>query len=136
MKNLSKFEDFVNEGSLKGSKGHREFQMSSMTTGIRESSVFLNERDGKIEVKVSAWSGGSDGFKVPMPAKMDQLSKEIRASYRTNDPEVVKRGEEAHEEMDNLKETIQAEIFDAVVKELEAVDAKIEKAIMSILKKY
>lgn len=133
MKKLSKFEDFVNEGSLKGSKGHREFQMSSMTTGIKESGVYLFTRDGKIEVRVSAWSGGSDGFKVPMPAKMDQLSKEIRASYRTNDPEVRER---ALEEMDNLKESIQAEIFDAVVKELEAVDAKIEKAIMSILKKY
>ncbi len=137
MKNISKFEDFVNEGSVKGSKGFREFQMNSLTTGFRESNIYLEQgRDGKMTVKISAYSGGSDGFKVPIPAKLAKLDQDVVSAYRTSDPEVVKRGEEAEEERYNLKTDIQAEIFDAVSKELEALDSKIEKTVAAILKKY
>jgi hypothetical protein len=137
MKNLSKFEDFVNEGSIKGNKGYREFQMDSISAGLRESNIYLNrEVNGKMTVKISAYSGGSDGFKVQTPSKLEKLTQEIFAAYRTEDLEVVKRGEKAEMEREDLIQAMQAEIFDAAAKELETADRNIEKAIASILKKY
>lgn len=137
MKNISKFEDFVNEGSIKGNKGSREFQLDSLSAGFRESNIYLNrEANGKMTVRISAYSGGSDGFKVQTPDKLEKLTQEIFAAYRTDDPEVVKRGEKAEMEREDLMRAMQAEIFDAVTKELSAADGKIETVIKSILKKY
>lgn len=135
MKNLQKFEDFVNEGSITGGK-YREFQMDSITAGFRQSNIYLQEGNGKLKIKISAYSGGSDGFSVQVPAKLEQLTKDIHAALRSSDPEIVDKGEKAENEKYNLIESMQAEIFDAVAKELQAADAKIEKAVMTILKKY
>jgi hypothetical protein len=126
----------VNEGKISGGR-FPEFQMTSITAGIRQSDIYINqEGQGKMTIKIGAYSGGSDGFKVSTPAKLEELTKAIFAGFRTKDAEVLTKAEDAEIERYDMKQKMQSEFFDFVAKELEAVDKKIEAGVMSILKKY
>jgi hypothetical protein len=129
----------VNEGALTG--GVRGgYQMDSMNNGLSADSVFVStDRFGAkntMNIKISAYSGGSDGIDLPMPKKLAELNDKVREGFSTKDPEAVKVAEEADKEKHDMLIDIQREIFTAVAKELDALDKSVAKIVEDIVKKY
>jgi hypothetical protein len=129
----------VNEGKLTG--GVRgSYQLDNMNNGLSADSVFVStDRFGAkntMNIKISAYSGGSDGIDMPMPKKLAELNDKVREGFSTKDPEVIKASDAADKEKHDMLIAMQKEIFEAVAKELDALDKSVAKIVADIVKKY
>jgi hypothetical protein len=130
----------VNEGKMSGSGRMASYQMDNMNNGLRNDSVFITtDRFGSkntLSIKISAYSGGADEIEMPMPKKLAELNTAVRAAMGSKDAEALKAGETADMEKSKMLQDMQAEIFDAVAKELDTLDKKVKSIVDGIVKKY
>jgi len=149
MKHITTFENFLNapqneaevsEGKMEGSGRNASYQMENSNNGLRNDSIFIStDRYGSkntMNIKISMYSGGSDGIDFDMPKKLAELNDAARAAYGTKDEEIVKAGETADMEKSKMLQDMQAEIFAAVAKEIDAFDKKLGAIVTGVVKKY
>jgi len=136
-----KVEEYAtNEGKMTGSGRMASYQMDNMNNGLRNDSVFITtDRFGSkntLSIKISAYSGGADEIEMAMPKKLAELNTAVRTAMGSKDAEAMKAGEDADMQKSKMLQDMQAEIFDAVAKELAALDGKIGTIVSGIVKKY
>lgn len=130
----------VREGKVEGSGRMAAYQMENSNNGLRFDSIFINsDRYGSkntMNIKISMYSGGSDGIDFDMPKKLAELNDKVRAGFRSKEPQALTDAENSDREKDTLTEQMQSEIFEEVAKEMDALDKKIGAIVAGIVKKY
>ena len=134
------YSSFLSEGKMSGSGRMADYQMENANNGLRNDSVFIStDRFGSkntMNIKISMYSGGSDGIDMDMPKKLAELNTAVRAAMGSKDAEALKAGDDADMEKSKMLQEIQAEIFAAVAKEMDAFDKKLGDIVASVVKKY
>lgn len=131
----------INEGKMEGSGRTANYQMENSNNGLRNDSIFINaygygSKKNTMNIKISMYSGGSDGIDFDLPKKLAELNDAAKAADSTKDEEIVKAGATADMEKSKMLQDLQAEIFDAVAKEMDAFDKKLGAIVTGIVKKY
>jgi hypothetical protein len=138
MSEFKKFEEFLAEAKAEGGK-YGSYQMDNANNGIRMDSIFVNlGRFGapEMNIKISMYSGGSDGVTVKLPKKLAELQKSIHDAYTSKDAAAVQAAEEADQEKSKMLQDIQTEIFEELKKAIDSFDKEIGSIINKVVSKY
>jgi hypothetical protein len=113
--------------------------MDNASNGIRMDSIFVNLgrfNAPEMNIKISMYSGGSDGVTVKLPKKLADIQKSIHDAYTSKDAAAVQAAEEADQEKKKMLQDMQTEIFEELKKAIDSFDKEIGSIINKVVSKY
>lgn len=138
MKNeIQKFEQFLTEGKFSGGT-HPDFEMDYLRNGIRLSDVLISTNlysGNDLSVKIGMYSSSGRWHSLTPGKNIKELKDIFNRAQKSSKITQIQASEQVETELDDIIKSMQKEIFEAIVKELEELDMKILKIVADVVRK-